>query len=227
MISCDAWEPEPYITAIKDRCSALSVSCSTLHLNSGDYSWPTPDGRVVLVERKTAADLIHSLGDTRWATQVPRLIESADVPIILIEGNILYHPDGTVAYEGQRNQDWTIGRVDGTIVVAELAGVVVSRCASGPASTASRILGLYDLTRREEHSSLVSKRRVKTNKNELIAVGMLCVLPGLGETTARRLLTRYGSFKSVIDAILIGSMEHKNAALWQDILSGAKSGGAN
>lgn len=62
----------------------------------GDYGMADVAQQFILVERKTAADLIASVADGRLKSQVER-IQAADVPFLLIEGVLMNH-DGETDY---------------------------------------------------------------------------------------------------------------------------------
>ncbi|MGE0371910.1 MAG: ERCC4 domain-containing protein [Gammaproteobacteria bacterium] len=217
MIVIDSSEPQKYKTRLTALAAARGVPTATERLETGDYRWLRDDGTDVLLERKAVPDLLSSLTDDRWGRQVSRLVD-AGLPILLIEGTLQYRPDGSVTHDGYQARDWTVGRVDSPIVVAELAGLVVAHCGPGERAVAERVLHLYDLTRREEHASLLPRRYVpRQAQNEVAALALLSTLPGCGPKTAKGLIAKYGSAFGALQAVASG--EYKGKPRWTEILN--------
>lgn len=67
-----------------------------LEMPVGDYGFVDIAGNCILVERKSASDLLSSITDGRLKSQITR-IQVADAPFLLIEGELRNH-DGDTDY---------------------------------------------------------------------------------------------------------------------------------
>lgn len=205
MIQIDAAEPAAYKLATRAAFLAEKLAVTVESLDCGDFSWTRPDGCEVRVERKTPEDLIASIADGRWASQVGRL-SHIDVPVLLIDGTIIYRDDGTVGYTGQRRrtgregQKWQITTVDGAVLAGQLAGLYVVHSAAGPAPVARRLVALWRSLGAADHASLWPRPRYRVPAG----LGILAALPGVGPKKARALIGKYGSPLAALNAIAAG-----------------------
>jgi ERCC4-type nuclease len=213
----DNREPEAYIRAI---CVPLTDHV-VVTLPSGDYAWNGKYGRVV-VERKTISDFVASLHDGRWAQQIPRL-QSAQFPILLLEGALEYSPDGKVMLRGQE-QAWSPEYLDGALLTAQRLGVYVAHCPSGPGAVARKLVSLQRWCDRLIHSTLEPRGAgslYSSDPAENAAIAMLCCLPGVGQSTSRRLIDKWGSVTAALNAAARGDIP---GALGERLKSFARGG---
>jgi Fanconi anemia group M protein len=67
---------------------AQGITVEVHALKSGDYWLPSPEDKDILIERKTAFDMIHTLREGRLWDQLKALAELKEVtPILLLEGS--------------------------------------------------------------------------------------------------------------------------------------------
>lgn len=226
MIVVDSREPQSYLEELVRRLP--SVTCSTL--SEGDYLWTREGGGRVLVERKSILDLLSSLMDGRWASQLPRILDDVDLPVLLIEGNFLIRADGLLTVDGRPVDDWTITRLDNALLIGQAAGIILARCSRGTRAVSDRIISLYEATTSGEHKSLVNRsyRAKGFSAEEIAAINVLCGLPGCGVKTAKMLLKEFGTVWEVMEHVKSGTgvanlrgISKERAGLWQRAITQA------
>jgi Fanconi anemia group M protein len=150
----------------------------------GDY---LPGGGVV-VERKTAADLVLSIRDQRLFDQAARLRAGAAHPLVILEGDPL-------AVRTGMHKNAILGAL---AWLTTIQGIPLLPSA-GPARTAAL---LVTLARQQQQGwrapSGVVKPKAPTPREQQLAV--LAALPGVGPVLAARLLDHFGSLRGALDA---------------------------
>ena len=150
----------------------------------GDY---LPGGGVV-VERKTAADLVASIRDQRLFDQAARLRAGAAYPVIILEGDPL-------AVRTGMHKNAILGALTW---LTTIQGIPVLP-STGPARTAEL---LVTIARQQQQGwrapSGVVKPKAPTLREQHLAV--LAALPGVGPVLAARLLDHFGSLRGALDA---------------------------
>ena len=150
----------------------------------GDY---LPGGGVV-VERKTAADLVLSIRDRRLFDQAARLRAGAARPVLILEGDPL-------AVQTGMHRRAILGAL---AWLTTIQGIPVLP-SDGPARTAAL---LVTLARQQQQGwrgpTGVVTPKAPTPREQQLAV--LAALPGVGPVRAARLLDHFGSLRGVLDA---------------------------
>ena len=150
----------------------------------GDY---LPGGGVV-VERKTAADLVLSIRDQRLFDQVARLRAGAAHPVLILEGDPLAVRTGMHKHAILGALAW----------LTTIQGIPLLPSA-GPARTAEL---LVTIARQQQQGwrapSGVVKPKAPTLREQQLAV--LAALPGVGPILAFRLLDHFGSLRAALAA---------------------------
>ena len=185
----DTREPVYIISQTKGVAQQAGLQAESATLEVGDFLWESRLGRV-LVERKSAGDLISSLGSGRLQDQFQRMLESCDIPILLIEGKIGEY-EGTVdnrRWKGEQRftTQWNYIAFDHLLLSWQLSGIFLAHSPS-QAQTPYRLIKLYQWTQKEEHS-LTVRKRILTVEEEDPRVRFLCGLPGIGPKTASKIL---------------------------------------
>lgn len=222
MFTIDTREPATYRKAVEEALRPMdAVDVTTLE--TGDYAWSTADGGQVVVERKTVSDLVNSTHTDRWASQIRRLAELPR-PFVLIEGSVNYYTNGAIHAGGQDFPGWDVVRWNSLLATAQEVGVRIIFSAAGKGGVAAALKGMYAYSNKEHHESLDLKTRKTALTTEGYALAVLEALPGLGATTARKLLAAYRTAWWVLDAImnddlaLTPGIGPNKVAQWREVL---------
>jgi ERCC4-type nuclease len=177
VITADIFEEATGVPAALHRFGA---DVTVEPLPAGDYRI----SKCILIERKTVPDLHGSLGRGRLWAQVAGIRDAAVTPLLLVEGDDLD--------SGPRHPNAIRGAL---LAIAELGvGILRSR---DPADSA---LWIYRLALRQARKA--HPKSMTQHNRSLIPPGraVLAAVPGISDTTARALLTRFGSVEGVLQA---------------------------
>jgi ERCC4-type nuclease len=172
----DIYERESrLVTALHE----LGVETERRRLPVGDYS-----AGLALVKRKSVSDLHAAIIKGRFWPQIGRLTRTARRPYLLVEGGDLdAGPLDAAAVRGA------------LLAVGEL-GIHVIR-SDDPADSALWLKILAGRTRqRRRQGRAYAQRPARTDAAE----AMLAAVPGLSTTSAKALLSHFGSVGEVLDA---------------------------
>lgn len=176
-----------------------------------DVAWDSDKAGLVGVQRKEYGDLVSSVRSGRLGDQLVKM-EGLDVRVVLIEGQLAYHADGTAA--NLYGSKWTRAQDRGLRRTLQWAwGCLVedSPDLQGTIGVLQELAGWLD---KGDHSSLLSRPRApkrvlkggggpggswETGDGEserLVGieakVHFLTGLPGIGPRTAQNIIERYG-----------------------------------
>jgi ERCC4-type nuclease len=142
----------------------------------------------VVVERKTAADLVLSIRDRRLFDQAARLRAGAARPVVILEGDPL-------AVRSGMHRRAILGALTW---LTTIQGIPLLP-SDGPARTAAL---LVTLARQQQQGwrgpTGVVTPKAPTPREQRLAV--LAALPGVGPVLAGRLLDHFGGLRGVLDA---------------------------
>ena len=187
MITIDDREPDH----VYQKLTALGeVDCLVGRLEFGDYAWDCPTG-FVKVERKSVTDLLGSMTTGRLNDQLRNLVTASHIPILLIEGKIGENLRGKVDVTRGHSfhSQWSFSAVDNLLLSWQLAGVYIAH-APTLARTPERILSLYNLTQKEEHSAL-NRQKIINLKEDKPPVTTMVTFPGVGIKRARSVMREH------------------------------------
>lgn len=163
---------------------ARGIDATLQRLAVGDYDL----GNGALVERKHAPDFLASMVEGRLRDQLDRLSEAASLPIVIIEGDI-FSRRAPLPGEARRSMiSW--------IVQFRQIWVVHAR------DTRDSAQWLETIARQVQHGAAPPPvhpgKGLQSGTSRQLT--MLRVLPGIGETKALALLTRFGSALAAMNA---------------------------
>ena len=198
------------IEIIKERNS--SIHCDFVSLDIGDiHICDDEDNILLLIERKTIADLASSITDGRYKEQSYRLHHHNTH-----NHNIMYIIEGRIIDHNERFSRVSRKALYSAMMVLQyFKGFSVYRTISKE-ETVDYILQITDKINREKRKGFYSKddgncdenntypivhMQKKNNiKKDNIDCFMLCQIPGIQTSTANSILESYPSIRSLFDA---------------------------
>ena len=180
-IMIDHREP-PAVTRLKID----NVLTTVTQLACGDIWIATTDGALLIIERKTANDLLASIADGRLFEQAAAMIQVSPWSVIAVEGTLAPSADGRTLIDGVL-VGWRWASVQGALQTVQELGVPVVYL-SGVEELAPFLIRL----------AARDRGPVKTGgprKPELLAPGMVLLmsLPGIGGDRAKTLIEQAGN----------------------------------
>lgn len=163
-----------------------NVPTTITPLPCGDIWLAAADGALLIVERKTADDLLASIADGRLFEQAAKMIEMSPWSVIAVEGTLTPSADGRTLIDGAL-VGWRWASVQGALQTVQELGIPVVYL-SGPEE---RVPFLIRLAGRDRGPVRTGAPR----KPELLAPGMafLMSLPGIGGDRAKLLMEQAGN----------------------------------
>lgn len=176
-------------SGIPDILSNLGLTIIYKMLDVGDYIV----NEYVVIERKRVDDLIHSVFDGRFFNQVTRLIEYAEKPVLIIEGNL-----NDVRLLTSR---WRA--VEAALLTAIIRYGLVAYYTNDYRHTAEVIKYIAEKLSTEDLGRGISYSKATKPKHDDVREWQLFIvqsLPGIGPKLAHRLLSKFGSVRGVFNA---------------------------
>ena len=163
-------------------------------LACGDIYRP-PD---LLIERKTAGDVLKSIADGRLFAQTERMVSIARFAVVVVVGSLLPDKEGHVVADGRRTRwSWWSLRM-ALLTVQGLGALVVEVQRSQFTAFLRRLVAWVDKGER------VAVRKPLFNIERDSRVDVLCSFPGIGPKTAKGLLEYCGNLGWALAALSSG-----------------------
>jgi hypothetical protein len=167
-------------------------------LESGDVQVVTDDGHTLIIERKTADDLLNSLKDERLFPQMTRITEQridqqmiglpmTVWPYLVITGELHNGPNGK-AVTDRGTTGWAYSAIQGALLSIQEMGVFVAQCAE--MDFEQTIVRLADRRRDEAYQKILPPRPGLMLGP---STALLAALPGIGPDRAVELMKWAGS----------------------------------
>jgi len=189
----------------------------------GDISVESDDGqKLLLIERKTCADLLASIKDGRYDEQSYRLIHSEEYPvrhniIYLVEGIFSKYvaKDRKLMYSTMTSLNYFKGfSVWRSSSVEETADILIAMtdkihrdmkkgktpAATTPVATTAAPAETTDVVA-ADYCSVVKKIKKDNITSENIGEIVLCQIPSVSSTTAIAIMKQFGTFPAMMTAI--------------------------
>ena len=162
------------------------VPVAVTMLDAGDVMVATDDGAIIVVERKTATDLLNTLRDDRLFPQLQRLHDMTPWGYLVVCGSLHGSPGGKCWANGvETGFNWW--SVQGALITAQELGVHVVYLASDLEYEQA----IIRLANRDRGTVRVKPARDTTIISD--AEAMLTALPGIGPEKAQALLAYCGT----------------------------------
>lgn len=158
-----------------------------LALDCGDLWVATDDGAMLVIERKTPADLLGSIKDGRLFQQVAAIRQKTKWGYVMITGVLAHTLDGNVICDN-RTTGWRFDAVQGALLDVQEMGVAVVVCQSDQHYEEA----VLRLARRERGEEKAIAPRVQPHVLTE-AEKILISLPGIGLERAGLILGEFGS----------------------------------
>jgi ERCC4-type nuclease len=172
-------------SGVPEAVSLLGVRVTIRSLTRGDYVLAPG----CVVERKTVVDLHLSIGQGRFWHQIQKLRSTGASACLLVEGQSLRLRRGGLRPDSIR----------GALLAVSDLGVTIVRSEDGDDSAAWLVrLALRRLRGRVADRPVYAQRPKRGGTTP--AEQALAAVPGISTTTARALLTRFGSLQNVLSA---------------------------
>ena len=154
-------------------------------LLSGDFA-STDTPLTLGIEHKSISDFVHSLSSNRLDAQLSQLLDTYDVPVLLVDELPAPNPSGRITIYGSRHQvsyAWVVGSIFGWA----LRGVIPI-LVRAPSAVAPAVAALYGVVGKAEHRERFEPRRLLNNLRPLsLTERILLQLPGIGPDRAAKL----------------------------------------
>jgi ERCC4-type nuclease len=163
------------------------------HLQRGDLWITASDGALLIVERKTAQDLLASIADGRLFDQVAAMRAMSDWCYVAIQGEITCDHDGRAVLDrGVTNWRWNA--IQGALQTAQEAGAVVIYLPDDRHEFERFIIRLAERDRGKMRAGAL-------RQPDLLHPGMVALtgLPGIGLDRAKTLLETFSSAAWALD----------------------------
>lgn len=191
-ILIDNREPH-WMTRIKVEGAQTVVT----QLQCGDVWIAAADGKLLIVERKTADDLLASIADGRLFDQAAGMVAMTPWSYIAVQGTLEPALNGKTVSDGQP-VNWTWASVQGALQTVQEMGVAVVYL---PPAEEHRQFEEFLIRLAARDRGPV--RQGAPRKVELLAPGMalLMALPGIGPDRAKSLLEQAGTAAYALAAL--------------------------
>lgn len=169
------------------RLTFGDATVAVTQLQCGDIWVAAADDQLLIIERKTAEDLLASIADGRLFDQAAAMVDMSPWSYVVIQDTLVPSPDGkTIAGEIPKNWQWSA--VQGALQTIQEMGVAVVYL---PDSAVEFQKFIERLAKRDRGTVRVGGVR----KAEILAPGMslLMSLPGVGPDRAKALLEQAGT----------------------------------
>lgn len=181
-VMCDSREPK----WVQELTFGGAMSAVTL-LEHGDLWATTDDGAMVIVERKTADDLLGSLSDDRLWHQLAGMRQRSPWSYLVITGRLEPSASGlTLTERGETGWNWA--SVQGALIQAQELGVFVVHAGSDQEYEAT-VMRLCSRHRTAD----IALKPVRRPAILSAAEQVLCALPGIGMERAQSMLRTAGT----------------------------------
>jgi ERCC4-type nuclease len=164
-------------------------------LDHGDLLATTDDGEMIVVERKTADDLLNTIRADRFLPQMAGIAQQSRWAYLVITGSLLPGADGKVVTD-RGATGWSWAAIQGALITAQELGVVVVQAGSDR-EFEKTVLRLG--SRRHDKTMLVAPPKYAQELS--IGEQIIASLPGIGLEKAQALIQHCGNAAQALAAL--------------------------
>lgn len=195
-----------FVEYLKNELGSDSVVIERMEF--GDFGFTgniDEEPKKILVERASVSDFLGKIASDRLAFQMTGMMQSCDIPILLIEGNITPDKSGKVStFRSSRNGGYSYNMVSDLIHALQASGILVVT-SYNTQYTGRRVLGIYRHWNKDKHDLLrpqtvVGNQRIRLGAPIDSRTKFIMGIPGVGETRALSAIKHFGSAVAVITA---------------------------
>jgi len=172
-------------SSIAKSLKDLDVDLQAETLEVGDYILSDRVG----VETKTAEDLAQSIVDRRLFTQLGSLRDTFEIPLLLVSGSTLFAAGGV-------NPSAICGALASAMVDFHVPIINVTNSAEA----ANLLFAIARREQQERKQTFSLRGRKPLLSTSELQEYIVASLPGINQTLAKRLLTRFGNVNAVFQA---------------------------
>lgn len=185
----------------------LEMDAKIQPLDCGDIML-VEDGKVMMIERKTAGDLLNSITNGRFVDQASRMVEVCKFPLVLCHGDLKCNKNGKVVADGRstRFSWWSLHMA---LLSLQAGGVMYLQVRKG--DLADAIKYLQGWLRKESHLVVQKREAIPFLKQDDKGLKILASLPGIKWKKAQALMDFYG--KPAYAIAELTCMEHEECTL--------------
>ena len=212
VIEIDAWEKTgkktDFAPRLRRECFRDGIPFDTIHLVTGDIRFLTANLEIVLIERKSTDGDLYSSSTKRLQDQCLRLIDEADVPVLVMDGQLYLTRDGYMK-AGRHKTGWRWSSISHMLLSLQERGLRIL-WVPNKHQTPQEMVSLYRYYQKKEHTSVLQARlkpfpttpKGLTPQEQKLRI--LLAIPGVGNDIARKLLMTYNSVTGVAGAPISG-----------------------
>jgi ERCC4-type nuclease len=197
----DSREPASSINKVRAVLSPRWSIQQTV-LRHGDYFFPVEG---VIIERKTALDLLGSISDGRLTSQVLGMTATAKTSVVLVSGSLLPTSEGKVKADG-RKTDWNWSSVQAQLLSAQRMGAYLVYTPTSQWIQTMEAAVDWASKKRRDSTEVIIRPKGDLLTRAAPQVEMMCMLPHIGPTMATRLWEFTGKSLACCLNVLTGGL---------------------
>ena len=178
---------EPQNSLKKCQSYFENIPCIGLVMDASDYRVTTTKNETLLIERKTAPDLLSSIADGRLFNQAMKMKSEGEWAYLVVVGDIVEGDSNTARYWHKNrwiDSGWNYNAIQGALMTVQEIGVTVC-------FTTNFFECVERISRRDRGEVRIPPRRVATPWGGAEAV--LASLPGIGSQKSQDLIDKFNS----------------------------------
>jgi ERCC4-type nuclease len=194
---------ESHIKEIINNKNYTNINFEYKNIDHGDFIFEINDKQLLVIERKTIADLAASIKDGRYSNQKIELLNNYNRRNIyyIIEGNFSGYSEDTNICIGGLDKKHLVGSILNTMIRDDIKIFFTQNINE----TIDLLINIYNriskdpnkYTEPQQESFITTK---KSNKNSTY-FNMLCQIPGISNKIANNIINKYPTFNILFNSL--------------------------